>query len=103
MILNYRDPKSLLDSFTRWKEGEFRERITRADLPGLPAGVGDKDADMIEWFERHFMACRAIFGLHRERFLEVDIESPDFREDLEHFLDMKFKWWGKENVNDQDR
>ena len=99
MILNYRNPESLLDSFTRWKDGDFRDRVTRADLPGLPTGVGDKEQDMLDWFERHFMACRAMFRIYRTRFIEVDIESPDFQSKLEHFLDIRFNWWGVENAN----
>lgn len=101
-IYNYREPYSLLDSFTRWKDGDFRARVTAADLPGLPPGVGDVDGDMINWFNWHYHACCDMFSQYPDRFLDVDIQSPLFRENLEDFLSIRFEWWGKENVNDQD-
>jgi len=101
-IYNYRDPHSLLDSFARWKGGDFRARVRDADLPGLPAGTGDSDEDLINWFNWHYHTCRDMFRPHPNNFLDVDIQSPHFRESVEDFLSVKFGWWGKENVNDQD-
>jgi len=100
-ILNYREPYSLLDSFTRWKDGDFRDRITRANLPGLPSGVGSNDDDLIMWFINHFETCRERFDKYPHRFIEVNIESDDCREQLEQFVGTEFQWWGRENVNDQ--
>lgn len=97
-ILNYREPYSLTDSFFRWKDGQFKDRLVRADLPGLPTGVGH-DADTVaEWISNHFDACRRLFG-EDKRFIEIDIESEHFRSDLENFLEINLKWWGVANRN----
>jgi len=97
-VLNYREPRSLVDSFLRWKDGGFHDRIVRANLPGLPSGVGRDEETLIEWVTNHFDRCRDLFG-SSTRFIEVDIESESFQQDLEEFLGMRFNWWGVANKN----
>ena len=97
-ILNYREPHSLTSSFFRWKNGEFIQRVTDADLPGLRAGVGWNENDVFQWIHAHYDECRRRFA-GSERFLEVNIHSSNFREIVEDFLSVQFSWWGKENVN----
>jgi len=99
-VLNYREPYSLADSFFRWKDGQFRDRLIRADLPGLPSGTGYALDEIVEWTSAHYEKCRELFE-GSDRYIEVDIQSDDFRTDLESFLEIEFKWWGVANKNVQ--
>lgn len=97
-VLNYREPYSLVDSFFRWKDGQFIDRLVRSDLPGLPPGTGDDVETMAKWISNHYDTCREIFG-DDDRFIEIDIDSNYFRSDLENFLEITLKWWGVANRN----
>ena len=97
-ILNYRNPKKILDSVNRW-HNNYRERIINADLPGLPIGQGTLDSDMTEWFENHFKKCRKLFSYNPQKFLEIDIESDTVKKDLSQFLNTEIVWWGTKNKN----
>lgn len=100
-ILNYRDPYSLADSFFRWKDGQFRDRLVRSNLPGLPVGKGRSHDEIAEWAQAHFDRCRSLFG-ESNRFLEVDIQSDSFQQDVEEFVGVSFNWWGVANKNVQE-
>jgi len=97
-ILNYRDPQSLADSMMRWKNGEWLDNLVKSDVPGLSVGSG-KDIDkLVKWINNHYNKCRDLF-YGNERFLEVDINSDNFRYDVEKFLGITFNWWGVANKN----
>jgi len=96
-ILNYRDPKKIINSFNRW-HNNARKRLIDANVPGLPAGFGNKDSEIEKWIEDHFKFCREQFS-NSKKFLEIDIESNNVKQKLESFLDIEIKWWGQANAN----
>jgi len=97
-IYNYRNPKDLVSSMIRWKNGDFIKRLIDSNLPGLPIGKGGHQDDLVKWINNHFNKCRELFS-GSERFLEVDINSDNFRHDVEKFLGVEFNWWGVLNKN----
>ena len=99
-ILNYRDPDKLVQSFARWKNGDYMSRLIKSDLKGLPAGYGKNKEELILWINNHYSKCRSLFS-HSDRFIEVDIESKYFKETVESFLGVNFNSWGMYNKNIQ--
>lgn len=97
-ILNYREPRFLVDSMIRWKNGKWLNNLIESDVPGLPVGRGKDFDTLVKWINNHYNMCRDLFSKN-ERFLEVDINSDNFRYDVEKFLGITFKWWGVANKN----
>lgn len=95
-ILNLREPSAIVSSITRWNT--LRERITKAEVPGLPRGFGKEDTHLIQWIESHYAACRAVFG-NDPKFLELDITDPEAPLKLGKALGVEIKWWGVANQN----
>lgn len=90
-LLNYRRPEAICDSIMNWRG--MQTRLETAEIPGLPAGAGSTRAQLMTWIENHFDACRAYFA-NDDRFVEVDIESPDVPEQLGKVLGIRIKGWG---------
>lgn len=90
-LLNRRDPVKVCDSIDRWPS--LRQRITEADIPGLPAGVGADDDDMIAWIEGHYAACHEHLGSD-PYFADIDIESDATPERLGQLLGIPIEGWG---------
>lgn len=91
MLLNTRDPAKICASIDRWPS--LRERIVRANIPGLPARMGIDDAEIIRWIENHYAACRRFFA-GDAKFLELDIEDEAAPKILGKALGVAIKDWG---------
>lgn len=91
LVLNYRRPEAICDSIAKWRH--LQDRLTKAEIPGLPAGFGGKREHLMNWIENHFAACRSFFA-EDERFLEIDIESPDAPDRLGKALGIEVVGWG---------
>jgi hypothetical protein len=90
-LLNYRRPEAICESIEKWEGMQARFRVS--NIPGLPRGLGGKREHLMHWIENHFDACRTYFGKD-ERFLEIDIESPDAPDRLGQALGIKVVGWG---------
>ena len=95
-VLNRREPARIVSSIARWSN--LRKRIANADITGLPHGFGQKDKHLVAWIENHYAACAAMFG-NDPRYLDLDIEAPDAREQLSAAMGIEIAWWGIENAN----
>ena len=91
LLLNTRDPAKICASIDRWPS--LRERIVRANIPGLPARMGEKDEEIVCWIENHYAACRKFFGTD-SRFLELDIEDEQAPLTLGKALGITIVDWG---------
>jgi len=90
-LLNTRDPKKVCASIDKWPR--LRERIVRAAIPGLPAGMGRTDEEIIAWIDNHHEACRRFFAKDK-KFVEVDIEAKDAPKAIGKALGITVKGWG---------
>lgn len=98
-ILNVRSDDDWLRSATTWNN--YRKRMTAADLPGLPSGVGDDDSVLMSWRAAHYDAMRTYFAGRPNDFIEFDIASDDSAK-LCAFLGIDAPtsmWWGWANRN----
>jgi len=93
-ILNRREPQKIIESMNRWNT--MRQRIVRADIIGLPAGIGSLDEDMLAWIEGHYSGCSARFASD-PYFLDLDITAPAAGQRLASALGVKMRWWGIAN------
>lgn len=93
-LLNLRDPHGIARSIAGW--GNLQERITRSDIPGLPAGFGASEAQLVDWIETHYAAVRSAFG-GDERLVELDIAHPGAPAALGAALGVEIAWWGTAN------
>lgn len=96
LLLNTRDPDSLVESISRWKD--YRERLMRANIPGLPPGVGGKDSELRRWIEEHYARVRE-WCARDPRFLEFSVSDLLAKEKLGAALGVTLPWWGVENRN----
>ena len=92
LLLNHRDPQKVVRSIDNWPA--LRDRLVRSDIPGLPAGKGGTDSEMIFWIENHYAACRRLFA-GDPAFLDLSIEAPDTPVRLGQALGVEIKEWGK--------
>ena len=78
------------------KQSDLRERFTKADLPDLPTGVGEDDAELIAWVVRKTNAVKQFFEAQGAggRLLQVDLDKDDetIKGRLENFLGCKVPW-----------
>ena len=91
MLLNTRDPAKICASIDRWPA--LRERIVRANIPGLPARMGGDDGEIIRWIENHYAASRRFFA-GDPKFLELAIEDEAAPTILGKALGIAIKGWG---------
>jgi hypothetical protein len=91
-LLNHRDPGKVVRSIDNWPA--LRERLVRSDIPGLPAGKGRSDSEMIRWIENHYAACRRFFT-DDPAFVELSIEASDTPARLGQALGIEIKDWGR--------
>lgn len=90
-LLNVRAPDKIRASIDKWPN--LRNRIVRAAIPGLPAGMGADNGEIIRWIEAHYDACRRFFAAD-ERFFEVDIESDEAPARIGDRLGVAITGWG---------
>src|SRR3954449_13491366 len=100
-LLNKRRVPDLIRSIDKWG-GDFRQRVTACDIPGLPPGKGATDDELRDWIEGHYRACQEHFG-GRDTFLEFDIAEPETRDRLAEFLGVGLPWWGVANAKGQPK
>lgn len=96
-ILNQRPAAATARSIAGWLD--LQARLTAADIPGLPAGRGGTEAELIRWIEAHHAALRQVFR-DDPRFLGLDIADPAAPARLGAALGLDLPWWGVENASD---
>lgn len=96
LILNARKVEATSASMARWHD--FTERLTQADITGLPAGRGADDGERAIWIEAHHAALRRVFR-DDPLFLDLDIAAPEAPGRLAAFIGRDLPWWGVENAN----
>ena len=91
-ILNTRNLYSHIASINGWYD--MRQSFIDADIIGLPAGYGKREAHLRTWIQNHYRACREIFA-NDNKFIELPITRDDStRERLQAGLGVKIDWWG---------
>ena len=93
-LLNTRQVDKHIASIRGWND--LHSRLVEADVPGLPHGFGETDAELEQWIEGHYAACRGFFG-DDPRFVEFDIADENAPSLLESALDISVAWWGAAN------
>lgn len=96
-LLNTRERASLVSSISRWRP-HTRQHWISADLPFLPAGVGESDQDFIDGIDRHYDMLRETFA-DDPLFRECDIADPAMPKVIGSMIGRKLPWWGRVNVN----
>jgi len=97
-ILNTRDARQWLKSVKAY--GPLQQILIEADLPGLPAGKGGEDEDLVLWFEDHVNRVRKYFsGRDDGSFTEFALEEGNevIKKRLDSFLGVDLEW-GCHNV-----
>ena len=85
IFLNVRRPESWLAAVDRWTAehhhlhpGGLRGHLTACGFPGLAAGVGARDEDMLAWYESHKQRIHAFVREHPALSpIEVSVEDPE--------------------------
>lgn len=96
LIMNKRNIDDLIVSLSRWSD--FRARITKSDIPGLPRGYGDDDEHLRMWIERHYRLMDQLF-INNDKYLQFHIEDKNCKELIEDKMKIKLPWWGVANKN----
>ena len=95
-LLSHRDPAKTANSMMRWNN-LGRRRLPAADVPGLPRGFGQSEAELARWIAAHFDFCRRVFQ-GCDNFMEFDIEDPGARDRIADYLGLELPWWGQSNT-----
>jgi len=88
-IFNDRDPKKWISSVSNWNIsiGNLRNRLVHLDIPGLPAGAGAKDSELLDWYFWHKSNMIGYFK-DKRNFIVFDVEK-DSPQKLGDFLGIK--------------
>lgn len=95
-LLSHRDPAKTANSMMRWNN-LGRRRLPAADVPGLPRGFGQSEAELARWIAAHFDFCRRVFQ-GCDNFMEFDIEDTGARDRIADYLGLELPWWGQSNT-----
>ena len=95
-IFNTRPLDKWISSVNRW--GDMKTRLTKADIPGLPYGIGYKDEELINWHEWHRNNMLNYFGGENDKFTIFNIEKDDPQK-LAKFLRLEKISLGHKNEN----
>ena len=98
-ILNWREPRKWLRSVDRWQD--LRKRfIDNPFLPDLPRGKGEKDSDMLQFYEAQAQRIRDFARAHPSlSFVELPIDSPNAGKILENSFGIREDCWSNRNIN----
>ncbi|KAL3785265.1 hypothetical protein HJC23_002720 [Cyclotella cryptica] len=78
----------------------FSERLTNANITGLPPGKGSNEREMSEFFCQHVNHIRKFVSSHPSHVLiELDIASPYVGVELEIIFGISQRCWGEANKN----
>jgi protein O-GlcNAc transferase len=86
-IFNDRDIYKWVNSVSKWRipsHGSLRERLIKANIPGLPKGKGSNDSELIDWYIWHKNNMIDYFK-NKDNFIVFNIEE-DKSEKLGEFL-----------------
>lgn len=88
-----------MEDVSEWKTGPLmRKRMTKLDLPDLPAGIGGKDGELAEWFRRHVLQVREFVRKNpSHKLVEVDLEDTLAGEKMGAVFGTNASCWGHEN------
>jgi len=88
-LFNDRDPKNWIKSVSNWNIsiGNLRSRLSHLDIPGLPAGIGQEDDDLLNWYKWHKSNMIKHFE-GKDNFIVFDVEKDDPQK-LGNFLGIK--------------
>lgn len=76
------------------------ERLTNADITGLPIGKGANELEMSDFFCNHVKNIRQFVESHPSHILiELDITSHLLGEELESLIGIPRSCWGESNKN----
>ncbi len=95
-ILTMRDPAKTANSMMRWNN-LGKQRLPKADIPGLPRGFGGSEDQIARWMTGHYAFCHHVFA-GRANFMSYDIEDPDAQAKISAYLGIDLPWWGQSNV-----
>lgn len=95
-VASWRDPKALSNSMVKWNN--LVPRLTRNNVPGLPAGYGAEEHERIMWIEAHYNFLDAIFG-GDEIYTRIDVADDDAPKVLGAHIGREIGWWGTANRN----
>ncbi|EED90068.1 predicted protein [Thalassiosira pseudonana CCMP1335] len=104
-VLTFRDMNAWNNSLHHWIGGKnksisFAERLTQANITGLPSGKGSNVDDLAEFFCNHVINIRNFVAEHPSHALvEIEMTDPMAGERLERIFGIKQSCWQQQNKN----
>jgi hypothetical protein len=113
LLLMFRNVSDWYRSLSYWKAGNatnhnsaeihgktLAERLTDANISGLPPGKGVNETEMSQFFCNHVNNIRRFVAKHPSHALiELDIASPSNAVQLESLIGISRSCWGESNKN----
>ncbi len=108
-ILPIRNITNWYKSLTNWyggkaagksKDNNMRKRFERANIKGLPPGVGRNVTEFSNFYCEYVKRVREEVSKNpRHTLIEIDVEDPTAGEQLEAYLGVNRTCWGQGNAN----
>ena len=108
-ILPIRNITNWYKSLTNWyggkaagksKDDNMRKRFERANIKGLPPGVGRNVTEFSNFYCEYVKRVREEVSKNpRHTLIEIDVEDPTAGEQLEAYLGVNRTCWGQGNAN----
>lgn len=105
-ILTFRNMTNWYTSLTNWwpinlnKENNLRKRFERANITGLPKGVGRNVGELSRFYCEYVKRVREEVAKYpgRHELIEIDIEDPKVEWQMEGMFGIPHTCWGKHNT-----
>ena len=101
-ILTFRNMTNWFRSLTNWgtPENNMRKRFERANITGLPEGVGKNVSQFSSFYCEYVKRVRKEVAKYpgRHELIEIDIEDPTVGRQVEEAFGIKETCWGHKNT-----
>ena len=104
-ILTFRDMTKWYSSLTNWvgtgnKKNRMRQRFEKANITGLPVGVGRNVGEFSSFYCEYVKRVRREVAKYpgRHELIEIDIEDPTAGFQMEDAFGINHTCWGQANT-----
>lgn len=102
-LLAFRDMENWYKSLSRWTRNDTRmdHDLMKANIQGLPPGIGSNVDEFSSWFCNHVTRVREVVARHPSNTLvEIDLEDDETtRQLISDIFDVDPGCWGRSNAN----
>lgn len=96
-VATRRDAFDVSQSMLSWSDLGM-SRLPSGAVPGLPPGFGETSKERETWIDAHYAHLNVLFR-GDPSYLELDVATPNARDQLGAHIGIEITWWGRANAS----